>query len=83
MYNQWIIDKDIIEHGETDGTKCAGYDEAMKMPVKFKMYDDDGNLYFEGRMQEHDFHPLDEFGMPSYGCTYIETKRDDGTWEVL
>ena len=84
MENQWKITEDKInetiktESGEytfgteintTSGTFTMGVD----LPVRFKMYDDDGELYLEGRMQIEDFHPLDDLGTPSYGCTEIKT----------
>ena len=50
---------------------------------KFKMYDDDGILYYEGLSSEEDFSPLDDFGMPNAGCTYIEYQQEDESWQVL
>lgn len=62
--------------------------------IKFKMYDDDGELYYIGRyledpelaegVWEDEFQPLDNFGSPNAGCTMIkyrspETKK----WELL
>lgn len=47
----------------------------------FKMYDDDGELYYTGRLvvsgetthddEEACIGPLDDFGMPNAGCTEI------------
>jgi hypothetical protein len=44
----------------------------------FAMYDDDGELYYRGRIwtaaepgTEADFGPLDDFGTPNAGCTEI------------
>lgn len=58
-----------------------------KFPVKFRLFDDDGELYFEGRMSgnegQDEFEPEDEIGV-GYGCT--ETKlfnEDTKQWEVL
>jgi hypothetical protein len=44
---------------------------------KFKMYDDDGVLYYKGLFigdpdSEEGFAPLDDFGMPNAGCTRID-----------
>lgn len=48
----------------------------------FNMFDDDGNLYYTGRLvvsgktayedEEACFGPLDDFGMGNAGCTSIE-----------
>lgn len=39
---------------------------------KFKMYDDDKELYYEGvHVGGDQFEPLDCFGMPNAGCTEI------------
>jgi len=53
--------------GRTYGT---GSPEAMKFP--FRLYDDDGILYFEGKSdQNFVFDPLDTIGA-STGCTCIK-----------
>ena len=54
----------------------------------FRLLDDDSIIYFEGIAEldkcdsEEGFDPLDDFGMPSYGCTEIQYKELDG-WETL
>lgn len=52
---------------------------------EFKMFDDDKNLYFEGRISGdyEGFEPLDDFGMPDSGCTSIWYRQGDGSWEPL
>ncbi len=57
---------------------------------KFRMKDDDGELYYEGIMvvtaddgDEAEFRPLDDFGKPNAGATDIEYQRADGTWELI
>lgn len=57
---------------------------------KFRMKDDDGELYYEGVMlvmpedgEEAEFRPLDDFGMPNAGATTIEYQRPDGSWEKV
>ena len=52
--------------------------EKYEMDVAFKLYDDDDNLYYEGFMQEADFDPLDDFGMPNSGCTYLMYSEGKG-----
>lgn len=56
----------------------------------FRMYDDDGVLYYEGLLMETTkdaatgFEPLDDFGMPNAGCTRIEyLNLKTGKWEEL
>lgn len=62
----------------------------------FRMYDDDGNLYYTGVLtgqpdpcgSEGGFEPLDDYGTPNAGCTSIKylTGRDPSgkeTWEQL
>lgn len=48
--------------------------------VKFRMFDDDGEVYYSGRVVAADGDytseevcagPLDDFGMPNAGCTHI------------
>jgi len=48
---------------------------------EFKMYDDDGVLYYNGLSSDKDsegaFSPLDDFGTPNAGCTEIRYKEGD------
>lgn len=55
----------------------------------FRMYDDDGELYYTGRIltgdvpgSEDDFGPLADFGTPNAGCTEIRY-RAGGRWVTL
>lgn len=52
---------------------------------RFRMLDDDGNVYYEGRIVgDYDgFEPLDDFGMPNAGCTTIEYRGSGGSWKQL
>ena len=60
--------------------------KAGREPKAFRVYDDDGTLYYEGfatlRDDETGFEPLDDFGAPNAGCTYIEYLIK-GKWEAL
>lgn len=55
----------------------------------FLMFDDDDELYYEGLLlgdptSHQGFAPLDDFGMPDSGCTYIKYYNEDTKeWEVL
>lgn len=57
----------------------------------FKMYDDDGELYYTGRIlhavenpdADADFGPLWDFGTPNAGCTEIRYRDKIGAWVTL
>ena len=49
---------------------------------QFRMFDDDGELYYEGRCTIESFAPLDDFGMPNAGCTTIKYRNETG-WYAL
>jgi len=51
---------------------------------QFKMYDDDGVLYYYGRCAEQEFSPLDDYGTPNAGCTEIRYHNaETGEWDTL
>lgn len=52
---------------------------------EFRMYDDDGELYYQGRItgQFEGFEPLDDFGTPHAVCTRIDYKSPSGEWVAL
>lgn len=62
-------------HGDTDG--------------KFRMFDDDGELYYTGYLvgdveSDDAFGPLDDYGTPNAGATEIRYFRPErGVWEQL
>jgi hypothetical protein len=62
------------------------YDAACDYPFRFQLFDDDGNLYYEGRSTTCDdeaaFDPLD-WAEADSGCTYIEYQQPNGKWEQL
>ena len=82
----WIITKDETE---TPGTPASSVnvcgpsgdawnhwnkDQVRAKGVTFKMYDDDHELYYTGKIvgDYAGFEPLDEFGMAYAGCTGIK-----------
>lgn len=90
----WIIDKDIICCGDDEGVIgprdiSLEHQEMLKntkQGEKFKMYDDDGELYYEGRIVGEDYlqlEPLVDFGMGNAGCTEIRYKNKTGEWESV
>lgn len=62
------------------------YDVMCVLPFRFQLFDDDGYLLYEGQSATYDddaaFEPLD-WAMGDSGCTYIEYRQPDGTWERL
>lgn len=55
------------------------------LPFKFRLLDDDREVYFEGLADDCDtedaFAPLDHYGA-AFGCTTIQYLRN-GSWETL
>src|SRR6185503_9238077 len=92
----WIITLDKIrEPGDPTTVGVAGPHQATPEETKraakygrvFRMLDDDGIVYYHGRIltleeagSELDFVPLDEFGRPDSGCTEIQYKDAEGHW---
>ena len=89
----WIIDKDHVgEHTAKPGTNLnavgltgpGGYKgDSRELTVKFRMRDDDNELYYEGRAHEEYFGPLDDFGTPNAGATTIQYLDEKGEWKDL
>ena len=90
----WIITKVntdilIIEEVGTMGPRglTATEDEIKTQGKAFRMYDDDGILYYEGfclcNNNEDLFMPLEHFGAPNAGCTEIHYMNQDGYWDIL
>jgi len=88
----WIITKDHCkdEYSPRDeaGRRSANYDEgkATSLVHRFRMYDDDDVLCYEGLSNTCDstgaFGPMDDFGTPNVGCTSIFYLRGE-KWEML
>lgn len=92
----WIITKDFINQGKEVGIiGPSGVSDAVTAQLirgegsKFRLYDDDCNLYYEGiqitgnNSDEGCFAPLDDFGTPNAGCTYMKVENAEGKWEEL
>ena len=96
----WIIDVDHIKDADAKpGTNCnaVGLTGPHNIPPEiesklmagmgttFRMKDDDGELYYEGRILRTDgseptFQPLDDFDTPNAGVTSIEY-IENGAWQ--
>ena len=80
----FIIDIDHIGDGDCNG-KMFGNEEYLqsgKAKHKFKLFDDDGELYYEGRCgNSSSFDPLD-WAMANDGCTDIQY-FENGKWSSL
>ena len=68
---------------ESERLPVAG-DDGRELPkVQFRLYDDDGELYYEGRCHDDDECLNQEaalaYGMNDAGCTTIKVLRD-GKW---
>ena len=93
----WIITRDkLFEDGcditpsRANKVKSRNFNQDyfyLQELVKFKLFDDDGELYYEGMMtkkyleSEDPFGPLD-WAMADSGCTYLEY-YEDGEWKQL
>lgn len=93
---KWVITRDRInadcvrEEDKEVGRGTGDLKDKAKYPIRFRLRDDDGITYFEGKgMYEHDgydeedFEPLDDFGV-SYGCTEIQYyDKDTKKWATV
>ena len=88
----WIIDKDHFTEGEKTACNANAVGltgpstykgDGSELTNKFRMLTDDRDLVYEGRSSSNSsFGPLDNFGMPNFGCTIIEYLMD-GKWVAL
>jgi hypothetical protein len=61
----------------------ATAEEIKSQGVEFKMFDDDGELYYEGFVLGDDLNrPLRDFGMPNAGAVDIKIFVD-GVWKTI
>ena len=92
----WIIDR-VTEHGEEHSIGVCGPSTAPDDLLnalktgnpsitgkKFRLRDDDGNVYGYGRItgEYQGFEPLDQYGEGNWGCTEIQYIRN-GEWTTL
>jgi hypothetical protein len=84
----WIITRDVLDEEDPKFNKDHGFKSAVGISgprgvqftdgeilkgKEFKMYDDDMNLYYIGKIigDYSGLEPLDDFGTPNAGCTSI------------
>ena len=74
MKYYWIITDAHLEDLKEEIGYYDGDTKIKDNQAKFSMYDDDDICYYEGIIYgDYDgFEPLDDFGMPNAGCTYIK-----------
>ena len=85
IYN-WVIIRDYIDNGaETGLTGPRNKSLHTENETEFRMYDDDGELYYAGKIwgDFDGFEPLDDFGMPNAVCTEIKLRDSDGVFRTL
>ena len=85
IYN-WTITRDYIESGAENGlTGPSNKSRHTANETDFRMFDDDGALYYCGTIwgEFQGFEPLDDFGMPSAGCTEIQLRGSDGIFRTV
>lgn len=79
----WIV---TYDHTEERAVLINREAALANLKYPFRLYDDDGVLYFSGLCSTRDdgaaFDPLDAL-MNAYGVTEIQYQQDDLTWEVL
>ncbi len=82
----WVIDKDHIADADARPGTCRnavglmgprGYKgDGSELTHRFRILDDDGEVYYEGRCDTCDddnaLEPLDNFGTPNAGATTIQ-----------
>lgn len=71
--------------GPRDSTFLLLSDLELGQGERFRLYDDDGELYYSGRIVGvyDGFEPLDDFGAPNAGATEIRYQDTSGRWELL
>lgn len=84
----WKITRDLInEAGGKKHAESRTWDEGKAKTqtlFAFRLLDDDGEIYFHGVSTSNEsFAPLNNYGMPGYGCTDIQYKNEKGKWESL
>lgn len=81
----WMITHDYLDNKDVKVCSRDWRPEA-ELNQRFRLFDDDGVLCYEGVSNDSEseagFDPLDDYGTPNVGCTYIQYLRG-GKWETL
>jgi len=80
-----LHNSDEYTHDESDKKWLEPKSKRPDCIHKFKLADDDGNVYCYGYSNnDSSFSPLDDFGMPNWGCTTIFYRNPEtGKYEQL
>jgi len=85
----WMVNHDYLDGKEVMifGPHGANQNEIEeRCTIRFKMYDDDGNLYYSGLMSEEcgiEGDPLMDFGTPNAGAVRLDIFNTEiGKWEA-
>lgn len=81
------IDRDYINRGEYEefnrvGTTFGSRVEDSEV-VRFRLKDDDGEIYYGGEADDEALETVYEFGLRDAGTTLLETKSGAGEWELV
>jgi len=89
----WNITYDHLDKKKVDimGPKSISDETVKKLKngegTAFKIYDGDGELYYEGRMIENggeeQLAPLDDYGTPNAGATALKKQDKNGEWVAV
>ena len=84
LVNGWVVTKDHLDNEFSATDEQLKKIKSMGLIHHFKMYDDDGELYYSGYSNDDSsFNPLDDYGTPNAGATEIRYKVKDGGYETL
>ena len=71
-HEPWKLTKNLIGSRMPESWDWKEAEHASKAIHKFRLYDDDGILYYEGiSCCDSSFDPLEDWGLPNAGCTEI------------
>ena len=84
----WRIDRDCLEPAGSEDS-AVGFGQGSTLELKpyhkrkrFRLLDDDGEIYYAGWSTSESFAPLD-WAAHYAGCTEIQYRNRNGEWEAL
>lgn len=80
----WDITHDYIDSGK-EGTKVRTSWPAtmIVLDYRFKLLDDDGNVYYRGRCNDDAWPDLLDWGMWYAGCTQVWGRKGNDKYELI